>query len=75
MLNLSAWYHGRYVQQAVGSCFSEKCEYPDKPFELTANKEKPKEITDKPVNADALRFSAWSKAFNQNFIQQHPENQ
>jgi hypothetical protein len=57
---------------AVVSAFNKEAEYPDKPLDLTA-KEDATATTNTAVNTEALRFSAWSKVFNQNFIQQHPE--
>jgi hypothetical protein len=75
MMNIDAWYHGLYVKDAILSSFCDTFTYPDKPLDLTTKDDVPEEPHDKSVNTDALRFSAFTKSFNQNFIKQHPEGQ
>lgn len=69
--NIDAWRNGLYIREAIASCFNDKAKYPDKPHDLTA-KEDVKPSEDGATNTDAIKFSAWTKMFNQNFIQQQP---
>lgn len=43
MLDISAYYQGIYVQQAIASCFSKRAKYPEKPL-LLQKQMKEKEI-------------------------------
>jgi hypothetical protein len=69
-INYTAWLNGLYIRHAVVSAFSDSVQYYDKPLSLTAKKTAKEEAT---VNTEAVRFSAWSKVFNQQFKQKHPE--
>jgi hypothetical protein len=79
MMNLEAWYHGIYVGEAIGSCFSKECQYPNKPLDLTANKSTNNPTANGSVPSvseienKSIRFSAWADVFNENFIKEHPE--
>lgn len=58
MLDVSAYYNGLYVQQAIASCFSKKAKYPKQPLSL-AKKEKPLTGEEK--------FKLWIEEYNRRF--------
>lgn len=68
--NIDAWRNGLYIREAIVSCFNEKSKYPEQPHDLTAKEEMQSE--DGAINTDAIKFSAWTKMFNQNFTKQQP---
>lgn len=46
LLDISAYYNGIYVQNAIASCFDKKMKYPKKPFSLKDEKKKEIEMSD-----------------------------
>jgi len=54
-----AWLNGQYVAIAVGSCFSKRAKYPNKPYTIIHEEES--KIT------DAERFWEFAQAFNAQF--------
>ena len=54
-----AWLKGQYVAMAIGSCFSKRAKYPDKPYSVKHEEES--KIT------DAERFWEFAQAFNAQF--------
>lgn len=58
MLDVSAYYNGMYVQQAIASCFSSKVRYPKKPLSLVEKEE--------PLSGPE-QFKLWAAEFNRKF--------
>ena len=58
LLDISAYYNGLYVQQAVASCLSKKNKYPSKPISLV-KKEQPL--------SEEEKFKLWVQEFNKRF--------
>lgn len=58
MLDVSAYYNGIYVQQAVASCFSKKAKYPKQPLSLVEKVE--------PLSGEE-QFKLWAAEFNRRF--------
>ena len=58
LLDVSAYYNGLYVQQAIASCFSKKAKYPKKPLYLV---EKSKPLTGEE------QFKLWVSEYNRRF--------
>ena len=58
LLDVSAYYNGLYVQQAIASCFNKHTKYPKKPLSL-ANKEK--------TLSPEEKFKLWIEEFNRRF--------
>lgn len=58
MLDISAYYHGMYVQQAIASCFSKKAKYPKKPLSLVEKS--------KPLSGEE-QFKLWVAEYNRRF--------
>ena len=54
-----AWLSGQYFAYAIGSCFSKRSRYPDKPFTLKREEE--------AKTTDAMKFWEFAQAFNANF--------
>ena len=59
MLDVSAYYQGMYVQQAIASCFSKKVRYPKKPISLEKKKTK-------PLSGEE-QFKLWIEEYNRRF--------
>ena len=68
--NIDAWRYGMYFREAIVSSLNDKAKYPDKPHDLTAKE--PTESENSNMNSDAVKFSAWTKMFNQGFTQSQP---
>ena len=58
LLDVSAYYNGLYVQQAIASCFNKHTKYPKKPLSL-AKKEK--------TLSPEEKFKLWIEEFNRRF--------
>ena len=58
MLDVSAYYNGLYVQQAIASCFSKKTKYPKQPLSL--------EKKAKPLSGEE-QFKLWVSEYNRRF--------
>lgn len=58
MLDISAYYQGMYVQQAIASCFSKKAKYPKKPLSLIEKS--------KPLSGEE-QFKLWIAEYNRRF--------
>lgn len=58
MLDVSAYYNGIYVQQAIASCFSKKAKYPNKPLSLMEMKQ--------PLSGEE-QFKLWVEEYNRRF--------
>lgn len=58
LIDVSAYYNGIYVQQAIASCFDKKLKYPKKPLSLI---EKKKELSGEE------KFKLWVEEFNKRF--------
>lgn len=58
MLDISAYYNGMYVQQAVASCFSKKAKYPKQPLSLVEKA--------KPLSGEE-QFKLWVAEYNRKF--------
>ena len=58
LLDVSAYYNGLYVQQAIASCFNKKARYPKKPLSLAE--------TSKPLSGEE-QFKLWVAEFNKKF--------
>lgn len=58
MMDISAFYNGIYVRQAVASCFSKNANYPKQPLSL-----QPKE---KPLSGEE-QFKLWVAEHNRRF--------
>lgn len=58
MLDISAYYQGMYVQQAIASCFSKKAKYPKKPLSLIEKS--------KPLSGEE-QFKLWVAEHNRRF--------
>ena len=58
LLDVSAYYQGLYVQQAIASCFSQKAKYPSKPLSLMKK--------NKPLSGEE-QFKLWVKEYNKRF--------
>lgn len=52
-----AWNTGRYILEAIASCFGNH-EYPKQPYSLN------EEIKEKEGLSDAEKFEMWAKKFN-----------
>lgn len=55
--DLTAWNTGRYVLEAIASCFGDH-EYTDKPYSFKDNSANNKGLS------DAEKFEMWAKKFN-----------
>lgn len=60
LIDVSAYYNGLYVQQAISSCFNKKSKYPEKPLSLTEKQ--------KPLSGEE-QFKLWVDEFNRRFIE------
>lgn len=58
MLDISAYYNGMYVQQAIASCFSRKAKYPKQPLSLVEKA--------KPLSGEE-QFKLWVAEYNRKF--------
>lgn len=58
LLDVSAYYQGMYVQQAIASCFSKKAKYPKKPLSFM---EKAKHLSGEE------QFKLWVAEYNRKF--------
>lgn len=58
MIDISAYYQGMYVQQAITSCFSKKAKYPKKPLSLIEKS--------KPLSGEE-QFKLWVAEHNRRF--------
>lgn len=58
LIDVSAYYNGIYIQQAIASCFSKKAKYPNKPLSLAEKS--------KPLSGEE-RFKLWVHEFNKKF--------
>lgn len=58
LLDVSAYYQGLYVQQAIASCFSKKAKYPKKPLSLMPKK--------KALSGEE-QFKLWVQEYNKRF--------
>lgn len=58
LMDISAYYNGLYVQQAIASCFSKKTKYPKKPISLIEN--------EKTLSGEE-QFKLWVQEFNKRF--------
>lgn len=58
MLDISAYFNGLYVRQAISSCISKRAKYPEKPFSIV-KKEKPL--------SEEEKFKLWVAEFNKRF--------
>lgn len=65
LLDVSAYYNGLYVQQAIASCFSKKAKYPQKPFSLMPQK--------KAISKEE-RFKLWIQEYNRKFDEKSKED-
>jgi len=57
-MNLEAWLHGLYVQNAVGSILSKNAKYPKKPHEIFGSKRK------KTPQEEGMDFLRYVEQFN-----------
>lgn len=58
LLDVSAFYNGLYVQQAIASCFNKHAKYPKKPYSIVEKK--------KPLSGEE-QFKLWAEEFNRRF--------
>lgn len=58
LLDVSAYYQGLYVQQAIASCFNKGTKYPRKPLSLVEK--------EKPMSGEE-QFKLWAAEFNRKF--------
>lgn len=58
LLDISAYYQGLYVQQAIASCFSKRAKYPKQPLSLAPKK--------KALSGEE-QFKLWVQEYNKRF--------
>lgn len=58
LLDVSAYYQGLYVQQAIASCFSKKAKYPKLPLSMEQKR--------KSLSGEE-QFKLWVQEFNKRF--------
>ncbi len=58
LLDVSAYYNGIYVQQAIASCFDKKVRYPKQPLSLMQK--------EKPLTGEE-QFKLWVAEYNRRF--------
>lgn len=66
-IDYTAWLNGRYISEAIGSCFSKKAKYPTQPYSYK-NLEQNENISD-DLRAEiaAKKFEAFAEVFNKKF--------
>lgn len=62
MLDVSAYYNGLYMQQAIASCFSKKAKYPKQPLSMAPKK--------KALSGEE-QFKLWVEEYNRRFDEKH----
>lgn len=68
-MNYRAWINGLYVQNAIGSAFSKRGKYPDKPFRFNESINE-KVSGEKPKSKERVQMEViammWNKQFKDN---------